>query len=97
GAGAPDQAEALGDVALAPAQIRSIDREAQCVEARIDRAAEMVIAIGVVAAGVKLKNLQRLCRLLRRRLQLRQRPRTDHHPVAESTRRCANRAAAPRL
>ncbi len=49
---------ALGDVALAPAVAVGVDGQAEGVVAVVDRAADMVVDPGLVAAHVKLKDLE---------------------------------------
>ena len=80
-AGGPDAAFAdipLGDIALAPAVMRGVDRQAERSIAIVDRAADSVFDKGVVAADIELENAQRIGRGLGGGLKPRLGHRTQH-------------------
>ena len=74
---------ALGEVALAAAVMRGVDREAERAVTVLDRALDMVFDEVLVAADIELEDAQRIRRRLRDPLEPRLGDRRDHVRDAE--------------
>ena len=85
---------AFRQIALAPAVVGGIDREAERAVARCDGTFRHVVDPGGIAARVELIDAQGLGRRLRYGLQARLAHRTQHVADAELLRRLDRRAAA---
>src|SRR5579883_890405 len=87
----------LGDVALAPAVDRGVDRDAEGRVMVRNRARDVIVDPGLIAAHVKLEDAKAVGRFFRNPLEARLAHRAQNMGDPERTRRPRNRSGGARM